>query len=52
MIQQLLSQQKWYDLMTKEDFRALTPLIYAHVNPYGDFNLDMAERILIEKVAA
>jgi len=52
MIQQLLSQQKWYDLMTKEDFRALTLLIYAHVNPYGDFNLDMAERILIEKEAA
>ncbi len=35
--------------MTLEDFRALTPLIYAHVNPYGDFNLDMEERILIEK---
>ena len=52
MIQQLLSQKKWYDLMTPEDFRALTPLIYAHVNPYGDFNLDMEERILIEKEAA
>ena len=41
MIQRLLSQQKWYDVMTPEDFRALTPLIYAHINPYGDFNLDM-----------
>jgi hypothetical protein len=48
MIQQLLSQQKWYDLMTPEDFRALTPLIYSHVHPYGDFNLDMKERIPIE----
>ena len=48
MIQQVLSQKKWYDLMTPEDFRALTPLIYAHVNPYGHFNLDMEERIPLE----
>ena len=48
MIQKLLSQKKWYDLMTPEDFRALTPLIYSHVNPYGHFNLDMEERIPIE----
>lgn len=48
MIQKLLDQKKWYDLMTPEDFRALTPLIYSHVHPYGDFNLDMEERIPIE----
>lgn len=48
MIQQVLSQKKMYDLMTPEDFRALTPLIYSHVNPYGHFNLDMNERIPIE----
>lgn len=52
MIQQILAQRKWYDLMTSEDFRALTPLIYTHVNPYGHFNLDMAERIPIEIVTA
>lgn len=48
MIQQVLSQKKWYDLMTPEDFRSLIPLIYTHVNPYGHFNLDMEERIPIE----
>lgn len=48
MIQQVLSQKKWYDIMTPEDFRALTPLIYTHINPYGHFNLDMNERIPIE----
>jgi TnpA family transposase len=48
MIQQVLSQKKWYDLMTQEDFRGLSPLIYSHVNPYGFFNLDMQERIPIE----
>jgi len=52
MIQQVLSQKKWYDLMTPEDFRGLTPLIYAHINPYGQFDLDMEERILIEREVA
>jgi TnpA family transposase len=48
MIQQVLSERKWYDMMTPEDFRALTPLIYNHVNPYGNFDLDMAQRIPID----
>lgn len=31
-----------------EDFRALTPLVYAHINPYGTFKLNMAERLPLE----
>ena len=34
--------------MTPEDFRALTPLIYTHINPYGNFDLNMNERIPID----
>jgi len=34
--------------MQPEDLRALTPLIYQHVNPYGIFNLNMGERIPIK----
>lgn len=45
MIQEVLSDEKRLSLMTKEDFRALSPLIYSHVNPYGSFNLDMNERL-------
>jgi TnpA family transposase len=52
MIQKVLSQSKWFDLMAPADFRALTPLIYSHVNPYGHFNLDMEERIPIEIIAS
>lgn len=48
MIQKILSQSKWYNMMTTEDFRALTPLIYNHVNPYGNFDLDMEQRIPID----
>jgi hypothetical protein len=47
MIQQVLSQKKWYDIMTTENFRALTLLIYNNVNPYGNFDLDMEQRIPI-----
>jgi TnpA family transposase len=48
MVQKVLSERQWYDLMTSEDLRALTPLFYTHVNPYGNFNLDMNQRISIE----
>lgn len=45
MIQQVLSEPQWQNRLTPEDLRALTPLFYAHVNPYGNFHLDMNERI-------
>ncbi len=47
MIQQVLSQDDWYNMMGTEDFRALTPLIYNHINPYGNFDLDMDSGIPI-----
>ena len=31
--------------MQPDDLRALTPLIYAHINPYGTFDLDMQKRL-------
>lgn len=49
MIQKVFEDKKTLDQMTKEDFRALTPLIYSHVNPYGSFQLNMNERIVIEE---
>ena len=48
MIQEVLSQPKWMKLMKKEDLRALSPLIWGHVNPYGTFRLDLNERLPIE----
>ena len=48
MIQQVLSERSWARRLTKEDHRALTPLIYAHVNPYGIFLLNMRSRLPIE----
>lgn len=52
MIQQVLKESIWHGQMTAADFRALTPLIYAHINPYGWFELDMGKRLPIERMAA
>ena len=43
MIQQVLTDQAWWERMLPEDLRALTPLIYAHINPYGDVRAGHAE---------
>jgi TnpA family transposase len=45
LLQDLLLEPAWRNLMTVEDLRALTPLIYRHVNPYGLFPLDMTTRL-------
>ena len=45
MLQEVLSEQQWLNQMQKEDLRALTPLIYKHINPYGIFELDMGKRL-------
>ena len=48
MLQQVLEQDHWKGRLTKEDLRALTPLLFGHVNPYGRFDLDLEERIPLE----
>ena len=48
MIQRVLSETAWATRLTPEDFRALTPLIYGHISPYGTFRLDMKTRLDLE----
>ncbi len=52
LIQQVLADPAWMQKMGPDELRALTPLIYAHINPYGIFRLDMAERLPIEAMAS
>lgn len=47
MIQEILSLPHWQNKLTPEDYRALTPLISNHINPYGLFPMDLSERISI-----
>ncbi len=39
MIQRVLAEPTWRQRMQVVDYRALSPLIYAHINPYGRFDL-------------
>jgi len=48
MLQQVLADQGWWQRMAPRDLQALTPLIYAHINPYGMFRLDRNERLNLE----
>lgn len=45
MLQKVLQEPAWVRRMTEEDWRGLTPLIYLHVNPYGQFELNLEQRI-------
>lgn len=47
LIQEILSDPTWRNRLTPEDYRALSPLIHSHFNPYGTFLLDLAKRLMI-----
>jgi TnpA family transposase len=48
MIEQVLAESAWQTRLNANDRRGITPLIYAHVNPYGSFQLDLNSRLLID----
>jgi len=52
LIQEVLSDPAWKNRMTPTDWRAMSAMIHAHINPYGIFHLDMMARLTISKNAA
>lgn len=48
MIQRVLAEPRWLERMQDDDYRAMTPLVYNHITPYGFFDLDMDKRLPIE----
>lgn len=52
MVQSVLSDEAWAARLSCEDYRGLTPLIYAHINPYGRYDVDLDNRIDFERLAA
>ena len=50
MLKSVRSEPKWRDLMQTEDYRGITPLIYAHVNPYGRYDVDLERRMSLAAV--
>ncbi|MFF4756900.1 Tn3 family transposase [Streptomyces sp. NPDC002514] len=47
-MQQALTDPKWADALTDADRRALSPLFWTHVNPYGRFELDTNSRLELD----
>jgi hypothetical protein len=45
MLQRVLDEPVWLGRMAEDDMRALSPLVYAHVSPYGTFDLNLDERL-------
>jgi TnpA family transposase len=52
MLQRVLAEPAWTARMTPADSRALTPLVWGHVSPYGAFDLDMEQRLDLDMLAA
>lgn len=48
MVQRVLARTPWQGKLTLEDLRALTPLIWEHVNPYGTYTLDLDARLALD----
>lgn len=51
MIQQVLAETTWQGRLTAVDLRALSPLKWQHINPYGTFILNMHERLSLDDAA-
>lgn len=47
MLQDVLAEPAWAKLLTPVDRRALTPLFWGHVRPYGEVRLDLGSRLTI-----
>ncbi len=51
MLQDILAEDDWAELLTPEDRRGLTPLFWHHVLPYGEVKLDLTTRLSIRTAA-
>jgi hypothetical protein len=45
MLQDVLADPEWAELLKPADRRGLTPLFWQHVQPYGEVRLDVAKRL-------
>ncbi|MFI7114817.1 Tn3 family transposase [Nonomuraea sp. NPDC050227] len=52
MLQDVLAEPQWADLVTPADRRGLTPLFWQHVRPYGEVRLNLNARLSIGALSA
>ena len=51
MLQAVLAEEEWSELLTTEDRRGLTPLFWQNVLPYGEVKLGMTSRFNVRTAA-
>jgi TnpA family transposase len=51
LVEQTVERHKLMERLSVEDLRALSPLFYEHVNPYGIFDLDMNRQSFLQEAA-
>jgi hypothetical protein len=47
MIQDILAEPQWADVLGDADRRGLTPLFTSNMTPYGDIQLDTSRRLAL-----
>ena len=47
-VERTIEREGLWERLTTEDLRALTPLFHGHINPYGQFALDLTRPSFLE----
>ena len=50
LLERTIEREGLWERLSPEDLRALTPLFHGHINPYGQFALDLARPSFLEAV--
>ena len=50
LLERTIEREGLWERLSPEDLRALTPLFHGHINPYGQFALDLARPSFLEVV--
>lgn len=48
LVERTIEQEGLWERFSAEDLRALTPLFHGHINPYGQFALDLDRPSFLE----
>jgi hypothetical protein len=48
LLERTLERDGFWERLSAEDLRALTPLFHGHINPYGQFTLDLTRPSFLE----
>jgi Tn3 transposase DDE domain len=48
LVERTIEREGLWERLSAEDLRALTPLFHGHINPYGQFALDLNRPSFLE----